>query len=122
MKYLIIFLFSIGLGYLTIETLKGILLELEPNLGDEQLMEIVEEVDEDGSGTIDFDGNRIDILFDIQFLIIFIIPWNFNWIIHNFIITLHSFRIHGNDDGIDMEEPDILYDIYECTVLPDVRS
>jgi len=44
-----------GLGYLTIETLKGILLELEPNLGDEQLMEIVEEVDEDGSGTIDFD-------------------------------------------------------------------
>jgi len=44
-----------GLGYLTIETLKGILLELEPNLGDDQLMEIVEEVDEDGSGTIDFD-------------------------------------------------------------------
>ena len=53
------------MGYLTIETLKGILLELEPNLGDEQLMEIVEEVDEDGSGTIDFDGNRIDIPFDI---------------------------------------------------------
>ena len=45
------------MGYLTIETLKGILLELEPNLGEEQLMEIVEEVDEDGSGTIDFDGN-----------------------------------------------------------------
>ena len=45
------------MGYLTIDTLKGILLELEPNLGDEQLMEIVEEVDEDGSGTIDFDGN-----------------------------------------------------------------
>jgi len=44
-----------GLGYLTIETLKGILLELEPNLGEDQLMEIVEEVDEDGSGTIDFD-------------------------------------------------------------------
>ena len=45
------------MGYLTIDTLKGILLELEPNLADEQLMEIVEEVDEDGSGTIDFDGN-----------------------------------------------------------------
>nr|XP_040577900.1 troponin C-like isoform X1 [Lepeophtheirus salmonis] len=44
-----------GVGYLTIETLKGILLELEPKLTDEQLMEIVEEVDEDGSGTIDFD-------------------------------------------------------------------
>ena len=45
-----------GLGYLTIETLKGILLELEPSLEESQLMEIVEEVDEDGSGTIDFDG------------------------------------------------------------------
>lgn len=44
-----------GVGYLTIDTLKGILLELEPNLDNEQLMEIVEEVDEDGSGTIDFD-------------------------------------------------------------------
>ena len=59
------FLFSIGLGYLTIETLKGILLELEPNLGDEQLMEIVEEVDEDGSGTIDFDGNRIVCIYSV---------------------------------------------------------
>ena len=44
------------MGYLTIDTLKGILLELEPKLEDDQLMEIVEEVDEDGSGTIDFDG------------------------------------------------------------------
>ncbi|XP_059084731.1 troponin C-like [Tigriopus californicus] len=44
-----------GVGYLTIETLKGILLELEPKLEDAQLMEIVDEVDEDGSGTIDFD-------------------------------------------------------------------
>ena len=51
------------------------MLELEPNLGDEQLMEIVEEVDEDGSGTIDFDGNKTDILFDIHFLII---PLDFN--------------------------------------------
>ena len=52
----IFFGFFLGLGYLTIDTLKSILLELEPNLGEEQLMEIVEEVDEDGSGTIDFDG------------------------------------------------------------------
>jgi calmodulin len=42
-------------GYLTIETLRGILLELEPGLGDEQLKDIIEEVDEDGSGTIDYD-------------------------------------------------------------------
>ena len=46
-------------GFLTIETLKGILLELEPNLPDEDLAQIVEEVDEDGSGTIDFDGKIV---------------------------------------------------------------
>lgn len=51
------FVLLAGLGFLSIETLKGILLELEPKLNDEQLMEIVDEVDEDGSGTIDFDGN-----------------------------------------------------------------
>ena len=46
------------MGFLSIETLKGILLELEPKLDDAQLMEIVDEVDEDGSGTIDFDGKN----------------------------------------------------------------
>eukprot|EP00093_Oithona_nana_P005148 05148.XXX_161669_169684_1 [CDS] Oithona nana genome sequencing. len=42
-------------GYLTVETLSSILLELEPDLSDEQLKEIIDEVDEDGSGTIDYD-------------------------------------------------------------------
>ena len=45
-----------GEGFLTIDTLKGILLELEPDLTNETLQEIIDEVDEDGSGTIDFDG------------------------------------------------------------------
>ena len=62
------------------------MLELEPNLGDEQLMEIVEEVDEDGSGTIDFDGNvfnhiKVDkiLLWYIQsnFLDKYVIMWLF---------------------------------------------
>jgi Ca2+-binding EF-hand superfamily protein len=44
-----------GEGFLTIDTLKGILLELEPDLTNETLQEIIDEVDEDGSGTIDFD-------------------------------------------------------------------
>jgi len=44
-----------GEGFLTIETLSGILLELEPNLGKDELQDIIDEVDEDGSGTIDFD-------------------------------------------------------------------
>jgi Ca2+-binding EF-hand superfamily protein len=52
---------------LTIETLKGILLELEPNLPDEDLAQIIEEVDEDGSGTIDFDGNcRITVVMELS--------------------------------------------------------
>ena len=48
---------QLGEGYLTVETLSSILLELEPDLSDEQLKEIIDEVDEDGSGTIDYDGN-----------------------------------------------------------------
>ena len=69
-----------GLGYLTIDTLKGILLELEPNLPDEQLMEIVEEVDEDGSGTIDFDGMNVE-------------RSHFN---HGLIVILYSFTFFLN--------------------------
>ena len=52
------FLFFKGEGYLTIETLSSILLELEPSLGKDELQDIIDEVDEDGSGTIDFDGKN----------------------------------------------------------------
>ena len=51
--------FFLGEGFLTIETLSGILLELEPNLGKDELQDIIDEVDEDGSGTIDFDGKSL---------------------------------------------------------------
>ena len=53
------YFFLKGEGFLTIETLSGILLELEPNLGKDELQDIIDEVDEDGSGTIDFDGKSI---------------------------------------------------------------
>lgn len=42
-------------GYITTDTLKGILREIAPNLTEEQLNAVVDEVDEDGSGTLDFD-------------------------------------------------------------------
>ncbi len=43
------------------------MLELEPNLPDEDLAQIIEEVDEDGSGTIDFDGNcRITVVMELS--------------------------------------------------------
>ncbi|XP_047480434.1 troponin C-like [Penaeus chinensis] len=44
-----------GNGYITTDTLKEILKELDSRLTNEELEGIIEEVDEDGSGTLDFD-------------------------------------------------------------------
>ena len=54
-----IFLFRIydkeGLGYITNETLRSLIGELLAPLTDEELDGIIDELDEDGSGTMDFD-------------------------------------------------------------------
>ena len=47
-----------GNGYISTDTLKEILRELDNKLTEEDLLGIIEEVDEDGSGTLDFDGKR----------------------------------------------------------------
>merc|ERR1711872_700361 len=44
-----------GQGFITNEVLKEILREIDNTLTEEDLDGIVEEVDEDGSGTMDFD-------------------------------------------------------------------
>ena len=44
-----------GNGYISTDTLKEILKELDSKLTNEDLENIIEEVDEDGSGTLDFD-------------------------------------------------------------------
>merc|ERR1712183_1074466 len=44
-----------GNGYISTDTLKEILKELDSKLTDEDLDNIIEEVDEDSSGTLDFD-------------------------------------------------------------------
>merc|ERR1719369_348933 len=44
-----------GNGYITTEVLKEIIQEIDPTLTDEDLDGIIDEVDEDGSGTLDFD-------------------------------------------------------------------
>ena len=44
-----------GNGYITTDVLKEILREIDSTLSEENLDQIVEEVDEDGSGTVDFD-------------------------------------------------------------------
>ena len=45
-----------GNGYITTAVLRDILHELDDKLTPDELDAIIEEIDEDGSGTIDFDG------------------------------------------------------------------
>ena len=47
---------SPGNGYITTQVLSEILKELDNRLSAEDIAGIVDEVDEDGSGTLDFDG------------------------------------------------------------------
>ena len=49
------FHFFLGNGYITIEVLKEILREIDSSLSEDNLDQIIDEVDEDGSGTVDFD-------------------------------------------------------------------
>jgi calmodulin len=51
----LLILLTPGNGYITTGTLKEILREIDSTLNEHNLDQIVEEVDEDGSGTIDFD-------------------------------------------------------------------
>ena len=55
-----------GNGYITTDVLKEILKEIDPGLTNDDLDNIIEEVDEDGSGTLDFDGELIADLRCIQ--------------------------------------------------------
>ena len=47
------------LSFIFLDTLKEILKEIDNKLTEEELDGIIEEVDEDGSGTLDFDGMNI---------------------------------------------------------------
>ncbi len=51
-----VFAAIVGNGYISTDTLKEILRELDNKLSEADLDNIIEEVDEDGSGTLDFDG------------------------------------------------------------------
>ena len=51
----IFLILNLGNGYITTNTLKEILREIDSTLNEHNLDQIVDEVDEDGSGTIDFD-------------------------------------------------------------------
>ena len=49
---------SLGNGYITTAVLREILAALDDKLTSDDLDGIIEEIDEDGSGTIDFDGEN----------------------------------------------------------------
>lgn len=51
--------FHSGNGYITTEVLREILSELDNNMSDEELDQMIDEIDADGSGTVDFDGKFI---------------------------------------------------------------
>lgn len=48
--------FAIGNGYITTAVLREILKELDDKITNEDLDLMIEEIDSDGSGTVDFDG------------------------------------------------------------------
>lgn len=48
-----------GNGYITTSTLKEILKELDDKLTSDELDMIITEIDTDGSGTVDYDGNKL---------------------------------------------------------------
>ena len=72
-----------GNGYIPTTALKEILHELDAKLTDRELDGIIEEIDGDGSGTVDFDGKLETEL----------IPFEID-------LTSSLFRIHGNDDWL----------------------
>lgn len=49
--------FYSGNGYITTDVLREILSELDNNMSDEELDQMIDEIDADGSGTVDFDGS-----------------------------------------------------------------
>lgn len=72
-----------GNGYITTSVLREILRELDDALTNDDLTQMIEEIDSDGSGTVDFDGN------------IFVI---YSYLKIRILIFLFVFRIHGSHD------------------------
>jgi len=54
--YFIFSIFISGNGYIPTSSLKEILRELDDQLSNDDLEGIIQEIDEDGSGTVDFNG------------------------------------------------------------------
>lgn len=59
-----------GNGYISTEVFREILHELDENLSPEELDMMIEEIDADGSGTLDFDGKIIIIYVRVYVIIL----------------------------------------------------
>lgn len=62
-----------GNGYINVSDLRDILRALDENVSEEELDEMIAEIDQDGSGTVDFDGRvpqrkRVDNLNILEFM------------------------------------------------------
>ena len=75
-------LFFQGQGFITNDVLKDILREIDNTLTEDDLVHIIEEVDEDGSGTMDFDEFQ-EMMMGwnpaclAQFILDVLLPWYF---------------------------------------------
>lgn len=52
----LVFFFNSGNGYITTDVLMEIFRELDNTITEDDLETMIEEIDSDGSGTVDFDG------------------------------------------------------------------
>lgn len=78
-----------GNGYITTDVLREILRELDDKITADDLDSMIEEIDSDGSGTVDFDGEFNQILWNSMQLLIALIYCS---------AIPCTFRIHGGDD------------------------
>ena len=76
-----------GNGYITTDVLREILRELDDKITPDDLDQMIEEIDSDGSGTVDFDGE-----FRGRRLRQIVIYGR------SFFLSTACFRIHGGDD------------------------
>lgn len=60
-KGFIVYVLS-GNGYITTDVLREILSELDERMSEEELDEMIADIDSDGSGTVDFEGQYVIIL------------------------------------------------------------
>ncbi|VDK18543.1 unnamed protein product [Anisakis simplex] len=70
-----------GNGYIAVSDLRDILRALDENVSEDELDEMIAEIDADGSGTVDFDGNSSKFKILIPILDLQILKPNFRFLV-----------------------------------------